>query len=396
MFDHTHYLPILKYKSAEMGSLIGLEAPERDRITPLIALCPDLIDEMAKKQLSVRRLFQNITLKIGRSWGVSPFFVDFELIESQINRSTSPLIEFADIARSISLRHVPVTSLSRYGGHSTALKTILAKDKRGVCLRLTESEVSKPTLPMLIDGFLSTLRITPSGVHLLVDQKVTSESTLSIKEICEKVPKLNRWKTFTVASGAFPVDLSKLKKNDVYRLPRFDWMKWSRGVTELGAGVRLPTYGDYSIQHPAFKPPPAGFKVSASIRYGSTEEWIIVRGEALTSDNWEGNRQYLAEAKYLSSIPEFCGRDFSYGDAYIYDMGNQSKRTGNPFTWLRAGLSHQLVFAVRQVANFVDTSIGDARRREFEPAAQPSQRVRTPANVVYARNRRPGQPPPRG
>lgn len=396
MFDHGQYVPILKYKSAEMDSLVRLEESERRRITPLIALCPNVIDVMATKNLTVRGLFQEITLKIGRSWGFSPFFIDFDLIDPLINQPKSSMVEFADVARSISLQHVPVTSLSRYESHSAALRTVLAKDKRGVCLRLTESDVTKPTLPLLVSGFLSALRVTPSEVHMLVDLKVAGESTLSIDTICGKVPSLNRWKTFTVASGAFPVDLSELKKNDVYRLPRIDWLNWSRGVMELGPGVRLPSYADYSIQHPIYKPPPPGFKVSASIRYDSTEEWIIMRGEALSSDNWDGNRQYLAEAKILSQMPEFCGRDFSYGDEYIYDMGNQAKRTGNPYTWLRAGISHHLVFAVRQVANFVDTSIGDARRREFEQAVQPAQRVRTPANVVYARNRRPGQLPPRG
>jgi hypothetical protein len=38
------------------------------------------------------------------------------------------------------------------------------------------------------------------------------------------------------------------------------------------------------------------------------------------------------------------------GDDYIWRIGSrQDMRTGNPSTWLRAGINHHLTFAARQI-----------------------------------------------
>lgn len=88
--------------------------------------------------------------------------------------------------------------------------------------------------------------------------------------------------------------------------------------------------------------------------WGGPELWLILRGHGLTHEGSPGNSQYAAEALLLCDREEFCRPEFSAGDQYIFDKRFATKEFGSPLTWLRAGINHHLVFALRQIAAFVD------------------------------------------
>lgn len=182
-----------------------------------------------------------------------------------------------------------------------------------------------------------------------MDFQYTDEACPSFGEACALLPKLGRWRTFTLASGAFPRDLAGLPV-DTHWLPRQDWQSWRRQINGSGDVTRKPTYGDYGVYHPVYLPPQFP-NPSASIRYTTDDDWVVMRGEALRKEGGPGHAQYHAEAQLLCGMPEFCGRDFSAGDAYIFDKSIDPARPGNPKTWLQAGFNHHMTFVVRQIAN---------------------------------------------
>jgi hypothetical protein len=86
-----------------------------------------------------------------------------------------------------------------------------------------------------------------------------------------------------------------------------------------------------------------------------------MRGESIKSRGWD---QWPANAQLLSDHHEYCGPDFSYGDKYIYELGEQLDRgiiekTGNPETWLRAGINHHITFVYHQIASLPGPLIVD-------------------------------------
>ena len=111
---------------------------------------------------------------------------------------------------------------------------------------------------------------------------------------------------------------------------------------------RHPSFADYTIQHPVYKESAQFFAPSASIRYTLKDEWLVMRGQRGKP------RQYLANARILSEMPEYkgFGEGFSYGDAQIKLKGADlsSKRTGNPTTWLVVGINHHLACVTSQIA----------------------------------------------
>src|SRR5439155_10609550 len=129
---------------------------------------------------------------------------------------------------------------------------------------------------------LRDLGTKPNHVDLIVDFEEYYHAAPDFREVCDKVPVVERWRTFTIACGAFLKDLSSIKANDTRELKRFDWQRWVQesGRTDF---PRRPSFGDYSVQFARYIEPPKGAKVSASVRYALPKKWLILRGEWLNS-----------------------------------------------------------------------------------------------------------------
>ncbi len=194
-----------------------------------------------------------------------------------------------------------------------------------------------------------------------MDLGFATDSNPSLDHIAGRLQSMEKWRSFTVVAGALPKDLVDFSVGQ-HLVTRTEWRWWLAELTaHRTRRVRIPTFGDYTIQHHIFSEPQAGMNVSASIRYTTSDHWLVSRGEGLRNKNGPGYAQYPASAQLLCGQKEFCGPDFSYGDDYIFKMGShQSLTPGSPETWLRAGINHHLTFVVRQIAQIADIPTADA------------------------------------
>lgn len=76
-----------------------------------------------------------------------------------------------------------------------------------------------------------------------------------------------------------------------------------------------------------------------------------MRGEGVLNIGGPGYAQWPANAQLLAERPEFCGSDFSFGDAYIAKMAKQQEKSGNAYTWLLASINHHLALVAQQTAS---------------------------------------------
>jgi hypothetical protein len=199
-------------------------------------------------------------------------------------------------------------------------------------------------------------------MDLIVDVQHAKGSTPNLQAICDLIPQLSIWRSFTLLSGAFPKDLRDLEKDNIHTLPRDEWFYWREQVQLLSKGTRWPTFGDYTIQHPIFEEPKVNCNPSASIRYTFDEYWVIMRGHGLTHKGSLKNAQYPAEAQLLCNRDEFCGKEFSKGDCYVYETSMKPEEPGTPFTWLRAGINHHMAYSCRQISAFVQEAAAASTR----------------------------------
>ena len=147
-FDHRHYVPILRMRDAEMQAL-GLLTPEdKKRLTPLIELPPVLLVKKNRKGATDKDFFVGLVEDVIIKWGYAPFFMDAELIEEFFKSlgKKHPIVFFADAARNLRLPLVPVTGLRRSPRYQAAIRSTVAQDGHGVCIRLMEDEIHSLSL----------------------------------------------------------------------------------------------------------------------------------------------------------------------------------------------------------------------------------------------------------
>jgi hypothetical protein len=363
MTDSKRYVPILKWKAAEKEALQELKPAEKSLITPLLELLMPQpkqakAGEPPKTRIPAELLAESIAIfestsgeiagDILKHWGDTQFFLDFKLLHAPI--VSKGLENVLSTGKQVGISVIPVMHLSYDDAIQNNIISLAKKYDTELCLRLTRSDINQDSITTQIHNFLKKYELQENFIHLIVDFKITDEDYPLLVAQVNNIPNLNDWKTFAIASGAFPPDLTQFATPDLYKIPRMDWFNW---LTLTNGLIRKPSFADYTIQHPIYKEPTGNVNPSASIRYTTHDKWMIMRGRGLRSPKSGGFSQYPPQAKLLSVQPEFVGANFCFGDDYIEEKGVDihTKKTGTPRTWLRAGINRHLACTVDQIAN---------------------------------------------
>jgi hypothetical protein len=357
MFDHKHYVPILRWKRAEWIALRNLFDRDRAAMTPLVELVPRSFGPNSRGEVpSPETVLSNAAAEIEKSWGRGRIFVDLWLLSPMptFPGGVHPLTFLGDQARTRRLSVVPVTGVGRLPAYQAAVAAIASSEPCGVCIRAHPSEFETGDFPVRLKSLMGSLCVQEKDVDLILDYQVLGAAAISLALVESRIPNITAWRTFTVASGAFPPDLQQFPIGQRV-LRRSDWLLWLGHVTSGEKSSRLPSYSDYTIQHGRFIEPPERANFSASIRYTASRDWVIMRGEGVYHDGSPGYAQWPANAQLLCARPEFCGPAYSYGDHYIDEKSRNPASTGGAETWLREGINHHLTFAVRQIASLPDS-----------------------------------------
>ncbi len=372
MFDHTHYVPILRWKAAEKRALAELNPAISGRITPLIEPTPWAFDDRdPEKPKPPEQKLRKVSEDIMEYWGASPVFIDLSHVPPDVRPSdgSHPFFIIAEEARDRQLELIPVSGLygeRRNPEYQDAVRRISARDGNGMCLRVTLSDLFYPTFRSDLARYLAEIEADPEQVDFLLDYGFVEGARMELARLVSEIPDPELWRALILAGGAFTKDLSEFPLGRS-NLQRLDWLAWRDLAGSTVGTLRLPTFSDYTVQHPNFQEPPEFASVSASIRYAAPEYWTIMRGESVLKDDGPGYAQWPANAAMLCRQPEFCGSGFSKGDEYIETISQQSQSTGNASTWLQAAINHHITLTVRQIASQFGGEVVNAPLPEASP-----------------------------
>ena len=139
-------------------------------------------------------------------------------------------------------------------------------------------------------------------------------------------------------------------------IPRWEWILYKRLVRSLRkAKVRLPTFGDYGINHPNLVALDMRLlKPSGTIRYTTDAGWFIVKGPNVRDT---GFQQYRKHCRTVMAFEDYEGAEFSKGDRYISECAAGSVSTGNLTTWRKVGTNHHLEKVVRDISSLFGSSV---------------------------------------
>ena len=200
----------------------------------------------------------------------------------------------------------------------------------------------------------SVFRLNQRQIDLMIDCGSVGEFSPTYQDIYELIPDTEKWRNLILAGGAFPKDLVNFKKNEKHSIRRFEWKRWGEQFdTQIEHMHRLLTYSDYTIQHARYiTRRPGKMHYSASIRYTTDNNWILMRGEDVFRKGGLGFKQYPDLAIMLCDSPYYCGEQFSDGDRYIKEISLQANETGAATQWLQAGINHHMAFVNHQLSTF--------------------------------------------
>ncbi len=357
------YIPILRWRPAEMAAVQKLFPKDRKNITPLIEFImpPPKTDKDDYKKIleNSREVFlkrmPEVAEQVVKYCGRATIFVDVHLIDGDIRASTLEQILSStsrlDLFSIPVIYIIPITSTDAdMATRKIAIKH--AKEKKiGLCIRIDGSHFSDEKLSNHILKFIEDSDLQIENIDILLDLKIINENTTpkSVVEKLLRIPQINEWRSIILSGGSFPEDLSDFEKHSHNKIDRLDMKLWKDVIKNKNL-KRKPIYSDYTIQHPIHHGHILGANTSASIRYTNDKQWEIWRGEGLKNKKGAGHKQYPAHAQLIVKRESFKGSAYSYGDGYIVERAKpDNKNTGNPTTWLTVGINHHITLTSRQI-----------------------------------------------
>ena len=357
MFDHKHYVPILKAKAGELLAIRDLTAATRKLFTPLFEIqLPTWDFEEKKLTKSIQDQLDRSAERIAKAWsGEGPTFIDTILLENdQLGNGDHPLEHILQVLDSLGVESISVVYLGSSAKAVACAAKHVAANHRGACLRLTIEDIDTDSLEADIKELLEALSIEPKDVDLLLDLEAFSPSEharvlLSARVSLQSIPYLTDWRTLTLAGTSFPVNLSPFAADTENSIPRTELIVWDT-LVRSNRIARKPAFSDYGIQHPELAElDPRIITMSASIRYAADDHWVIVRGRSVRKKGWA---QYNSLSKKLAARSEFSGNTHCWGCNYVKDCAAGAVSHGNATTWRRVGTAHHVTLVAEQIANY--------------------------------------------
>lgn len=356
MFNHLHYVPILKWKMGEYQALARLSTSVKDRITPLLEIPPVGFDfETNRNKESIDDHLGDFGKRLKAKWQGRRCFVDLKHLppSTRCVGGRHYVEVIFDMARVEGCAAIPVVCFANDPAFLTAIAAVVQQDRRGVCLRLTLSDFDRPLLAADIDNLLRPLTDNPSDVDLVIDFGTPTYlplaiHTITVTALMSRVPYLNRWRTLTIAGTSYPASVANI--NPPYQLlPRLEWQAYRAYTATLGREARIPTFGDYAVAPPDLVELDMRIiKPFAKLRYTITDNWHIARGTPVRTHGFGQYQQMCAD---LVRLPYFSGPTFSAADDYIAQCAAGTVPTGNLSTWVWVSTNRHLTKVVDDLAS---------------------------------------------
>lgn len=328
------YVPIVKWKKGEQEALRELDDSIKKQIIPLIELTPDINFSKFQSTLDY--------------WENKHFYFDVipEFYEENNGEVYFELLKQCDPEYVI-----PVVFLS---DNLSALKEAYNYSNNGIAIRITNNDFEglENDLNALKDNF------TYENIDLIIDLKEINKDTLSdrkiiLKAILPDIPDIKSFRNIIIAGSSFPQSLSDIEKYEPVLLDRYEYKFWE-STKDLASKYNINLlYSDYCVNHPSFFQFIIGMSPSFNIRYSCNDSFLIMKGDSLKKGGLESDNVIRFCEKLINS-GEFSGKEFSWGDNYIYTRcKDDAKSFGNLTTWRKVGTNHHITLVVNQLSNLV-------------------------------------------
>lgn len=347
----------MRWKQGEYQALSKLSPIAQELILPIIEVAEIGFDFESRTYCKTidEHLFP-FAKRVKDKWGKKECFVDIRHLGTSnlMSDGQHPATFVFDDLRLKGVFATPVIGMNLDSQYQGAINKIITLDGRGLCLRVNIEEVVKVNFNSAIQNLIRSCGVAIEQSDLIIDLRAPNFEPLGgfadlLSNIITKLPNLDLWRSLGIISTSFPSSLSGLRPG-LSTIPRNEWLLYKLLLTNLKKqGVRLPSFGDYAINHPdQLLVDMRLVKPNASVRYAINDGWLIAKGQNVRD---YGFAQYEDLCRKVAESSYFSGQGFSAGDGYIRSCANNQSSTGNLTTWRWVGTNHHIEMVARDAAN---------------------------------------------
>lgn len=363
-----YYIPCLRWKQGEYQALLRISAETKDSILPIIEVAEFFINnpgnsfdfEEGKPPKTIDKHLLEFAKRVKSKWGANECFVDLRHIEApcRLADGQHPVSYIFNGLRLQGVKAIPVIGFEQDSQYRASVCSVIKIDNRGLCLRVSLQSASRFDFGEMVNTLLGNLEIGPDQCDFILDMGAPDNfEPLDvfagiIESIIKYIPNLNIWRSFGLIGTSMPTTVGKFP-NGITFLQRCEWQLYKRLIFRLEAlGIRVPTFGDYVVNHPSALNLNMKFIYpKAAVRYSINNKWLISRGNQIRGKKGIGLGQYRELCKLVVNSGYYFGPSFSFGDEYILKCANNEIKPGSPSRFREVGTSHHLEMIVRDLAS---------------------------------------------
>ena len=346
---NTLYTPIVKGKENDFKAIGKMPNSLADRMFPLVELLapddPSQFDHSYLRfgsQLRKHCPGQRISVDLH---SIAPW--------QRTGDGSWGLEALCGYLKGLGIEFVPVFGFDHEPELWDRIAKIARREGRGLTFRLTKEDLAVPddTLHELVDR-LASAGIATSQVSLVLDlaslngmerAAIAKLRGLS-QDFIDLAMTAKDFGLVSLVGSSMPKDVSDVPKEGQAAVLRQElplWLEVASSLPELSVA-----YGDYGVIHPNFTMKAPATHANAKIRYTGSQAHTIFRGYSLREGLKYSQYRGLSQQVIKSSF--YQGRDYSYGDEYLWRCANLAATTGSLGTWVEVDMNHHLVFAAAQ------------------------------------------------
>ena len=217
--------------------------------------------------------------------------------------------------------------------------------QQGVAIRIRGNEFAD--IESTLNPVFSSTPLNRATTDLILDLQYALENDLFSKESVLKgtlpyIDGISEYRSIIISSCSFPEELPQMEVNRIYRFPRSESQIHAKAL-ELAKRFHFTyVYSDYgpaSLQEIQFV---VGMSPNFKIKYSTKDEYLYIKGISLKYGGLD-IKNISTLCTTLVNSGEFFGEDFSWADACIYKLSNNTAKSGgNLTTWVSYSMNHHI------------------------------------------------------
>ncbi|MBX5135942.1 hypothetical protein HJB80_25375 [Rhizobium lentis] len=352
------YHPALRFKQGEYTAIAKIARDIQRQIQPRFIIPPPKESDPAKgRPLTPDEIAYETGRRIGKNWPFEVAFLDAQYVTSFLG--DSGLRTLFRTAQSQNNKLVAVATVDDLFNPTFAAFLRASAPRIAIFLPYEKVDTKR-----ILDG-IKSIGCAPEDCVVFVDfNKAPFELDgieIAVAAILDEIAGAAQWHRIVFQGSSFP-KTNPAKAKGMFAVTRHEWDVFQAALKECSVSPKLIGYGDYGPDSSEikFSRKKGGAAPYRHIRYTIDGSSVVVRG----SDTGTQATAMKDVCRTILTSGKFLGRDYSYADEAIYQVGNGRWSAGTPSMWREWNMAHHMTYIVRQLGAQAGETFGLSRFRE--------------------------------